>query len=55
MNKIIKLFRPHICGKSILEISCLKDATIRLYIDMVYNYTEYAKQQLHINLLTSKT
>jgi site-specific recombinase XerD len=50
MNKIIELFR-----KELIEISCLKDYTVRLYIDMVYKYTDFAKQQLHINLLASKT
>jgi len=50
MNKIIELFR-----KELIEISCLKDATVRLYMDMVYKYSDYAKQVLHINLLTSKT
>jgi site-specific recombinase XerD len=50
MNKIIELFR-----KELLEISCLKDATVRLYMDIVYKYVDYAKQQLHINPLTSRT
>ena len=50
MNKIIELFR-----KELVEISCLKDYTVRLYIDMVYNYSDYEKQQLHINPLTTKT
>jgi site-specific recombinase XerD len=50
MNKIIELFR-----KELIEISCIKDATVRLYMDMVYKYSDYAKQVLHINLLTSKT
>jgi len=38
-----------------LEISCLKDTTVRLYIDMVYNYSDYAKRQFHINPATSKS
>jgi site-specific recombinase XerD len=50
MNKIIELFR-----KELLEISCLKDATVRLYMDIVYKYVDYAKQQLHINPLTTRT
>jgi site-specific recombinase XerD len=55
MNKIIELFRPHICGKNLIEISCLKDTTVRLYIGMVYKYAEYAKQQLHIRMVETQT
>ena len=50
MNKIIELFR-----KELIEISCLKDATVRLYISMVYKYAEYAKQQMHIGLAETQT
>jgi site-specific recombinase XerD len=50
VNKIIELFR-----KELIEISCLKDATVRLYINMVYKYAEYAKQQLHIRLAETQT
>ena len=50
MTKIIELFR-----KELLEISCLKDNTVRIYLDMVYKYTDFAKQFLHIDPLTSKT
>jgi site-specific recombinase XerD len=50
MTKIIELFRTEL-----LEASCLKDTTVRIYIDMVYKYVDYAKQFLHINLLASKT
>jgi site-specific recombinase XerD len=50
MNKSIELFRHEL-----LHVSCLKDATVRLYIDMVYAYADYAKQVLRINLITSQT
>ena len=50
MHKIIELFR-----KELIEISCLKDYTVRLYIGMVYKYSDYAKQELHINPLKSRT
>lgn len=50
MTKIIELFRTEL-----LEISQLKDSTVRIYLNMVYKYTDYAKQFLHINPLTSKT
>jgi site-specific recombinase XerD len=50
VNKIIELFR-----KELLQVACLKDTTVRLYIEMVYNYSNYAKQLLHINPLTSTT
>lgn len=49
MNKIIELFR-----KELIEISCLKDTTVRLYIDIVYMYFDYAKKQLNINPITAK-
>ena len=39
----------------LLEVSQLKDKTVRLYLDMVYEYTDFAKQFLHTNLLESKT
>ena len=41
--------------QELLEISCLKDNTVRIYPDMVYKYTDFAKQFLHIDPLTSKT
>jgi site-specific recombinase XerD len=50
MTKIIELFRTEL-----LQVSHLKDKTVRLYLDMVYKYSDYAKQFLHINLLTSQT
>ena len=50
MTKIIELFRTEL-----LEICQLKDKTVRLYLDMVYKYRDYAKQFLHINPLTSQT
>jgi site-specific recombinase XerD len=50
MTKIIELFRTEL-----LEIHKLKDKTVRLYLDMVYKYSDYAKQFLHINPLTSQT
>lgn len=50
MNSIIELFRIELG-----EVSCLKDTTVRVYIDMVYKYISFAKQVLHINPLTSKT
>ena len=50
MNKIIELFRIEL-----VKVSCLKDTTVRIYIDMVYKYVDYAKQVLHINPLTSQT
>ena len=50
MNKIIELFRIEL-----VEVSCLKDTTVRIYLDMIYKYADYAKQLLHINPLTSKT
>jgi integrase/recombinase XerC len=49
-NNIIELFR-----KELMHVSCLKDKTTRLYIDMVYAYADYAKQMLHVDLITSKT
>jgi site-specific recombinase XerD len=49
-NNIIELFR-----KELMHVSCLKDRTVRLYIDMVYTYADYAKQTLHVDLITSKT
>jgi len=39
MNKIIELFRIEL-----VEVSCLKDTTVRIYIDMVYTYADFAKQ-----------
>jgi len=50
LNKIIELFRSEL-----LHVSCLKDTTVRLYMDMVYKYVDYAKQVLQTNPLTSKT
>jgi site-specific recombinase XerD len=50
MNKIIELFRIEL-----VQVSCLKDTTVRVYLDMVYKYVDYAKQVLHIDPLTSKT
>jgi site-specific recombinase XerD len=50
MTKVIELFRTEL-----LEIHKLKDKTVRLYLDMVYKYSDYAKQFLHINPLTSQT
>jgi site-specific recombinase XerD len=50
MTKIIELFRTEL-----LEIHNLKDKTVRLYLDMLYKYSDYAKQFLHINPLTSQT
>jgi integrase/recombinase XerD len=50
MDKIIELYR-----KELLEISCLKDNTVSVYLNIVYKFTDYAKQQLHIDPLTSKT
>ena len=50
MNKIIELFR-----KELLEVSCLQNNTVRIYINIIYQYTGYAKQQLNINPLTSQT
>lgn len=50
MTEIIELFR-----KELVEISCLKEGTVRLYIGMVYHYSDYAKKQLRINPLKSKT
>jgi len=50
MNTIIELFR-----KELMEISCLKDPTVRVYMDMIYAYADYAKKVLHIDLLSSRT
>ena len=50
MTKIIELFRTEL-----LEVCQLKDNTVRIYLDMVYKYTDYAKQFLHIKLSASKT
>ena len=50
MTKIIELFRTEL-----LQVSHLKDKTVRLYLDMVYKYRDYAKQFLYINPLTSQT
>jgi site-specific recombinase XerD len=50
MNDIIELFRLELG-----EVSCLKDTTVRLYLDMVYQYTDYAQNQLHIDPLTTQT
>ena len=35
MNNIIELFRIEL-----IEVSCLKDTTVRVYLDMVYKYSE---------------
>ena len=50
MNDSIELFRIEL-----KEVSCLKDTTVRVYIDMVYRYVAFAEQVLHIDHLTSKT
>ncbi len=50
MNKIIELFR-----KELVELNNLKDTTVRIYIDRIYDYTDYTKNLLKIDILTSKT
>ena len=50
MNKIIELFR-----KELLELNNLKDTTVRIYIDRIYDYTDYARGFLNIDPLTSKS
>ncbi|MBN1383510.1 MAG: tyrosine-type recombinase/integrase [Elusimicrobia bacterium] len=50
MNDIIELFRIEL-----IKVSCLKDTTVRVYLDMVYKYLNYAHNLLHINPLTSQT
>lgn len=49
MNNIIELFRIELT-----KVACLKDVTVRLYIEMVYKFTNYAKRLLHITPLTSQ-
>jgi len=49
MNEIVELFR-----NELLQVSCFKDNTVRIYINMIYEYANYAKQLLNINPLTSK-
>jgi site-specific recombinase XerD len=50
MNNIIELFR-----KELLEVALFKDKTVRMYMDIVYEYADYAKQGLKINLSESKS
>ena len=39
MNEIVELFR-----NELLQVSCFKDNTVRIYINMIYEYANYAKQ-----------
>lgn len=50
MNKLIELFR-----KELLELNNLKDTTVRIYIDRIYDYSNYAKRLLKIDPSESKT
>jgi len=50
MKTIIELFR-----KELMEISCLKDTTVRVYMAVIYAYTDYAKKVFHVDLLSSRT
>jgi site-specific recombinase XerD len=49
MNTFIELFR-----KELLEIACLKDNTVGIYLQALYAYADYAKSVLRINLVDSK-
>ena len=49
MNTFIELFR-----KELIEIACLTDNTVGIYLAMIYAYADYAKSVLHINLIDSK-
>ena len=50
MNKVIELFR-----KELLELNNLKETTVRIYIDRIYDYTDYAGGFLNIDPLRSET
>ena len=50
MNSIIELFR-----KELIDIACLKDNTVRIYLEALYAYADYAKSVLRINLVDSQT
>jgi len=49
MNTFIELFR-----KELIEIACLKDNTVGIYLEALYTYAGYAKSTLHIKLVDSK-
>lgn len=49
MNTFVELFR-----KELIEIACLKDNTVAVYLEALYAYADYAKSVLHINLVDSK-
>jgi site-specific recombinase XerD len=49
MNTFIELFR-----KELLEIACLTDNTVGIYLKALYAYADYAKSVLHIKLVDSK-
>ena len=50
MKNIIELFR-----KELLEVAVFKDKTVRMYMEIVYEYSDYAKQDLKINLSKSQS
>ena len=50
MNTLIELFR-----KELIEIACLTDNTVSIYLEALYAYADYAKSVLHINLMNSQT
>lgn len=50
MDNIIELFR-----KELLEVALFKDKTVRMYMEIVYEYVDYAKLDLKIDLLESRS
>ena len=50
MDNIIELFR-----KELLEVALFKDKTVRVYVDIVYEYTDYAKTVAKTGLFESKS
>ena len=50
MNNIIELFR-----KELIEIACLKDTTVRLYVDIIYMYFDYRQTIYEVSSQTTRS